>query len=437
MAEQANRHFDILVLGGGVAGCAAALSAARLGKKVALIEKTVALGGLATNGQINLFVAMCNGYGKQITRGMAEEFFRLSIRHGFGAGAPEFVNGEIPEKLRKAYAEQGRKLPRYTTVFSMGIFSLELLKLLHDSGVAVFFDTLFTGLETEKTPAGTRVLGIYVETKSGRSYLSADCFVDASGDADLVFRAGGPTKKRGAYHFYAAVSTDMERLRKAVEANDIGKVFADVRGGKVDLFGEGPEEDLAVPLYDATDGDEINRYLISNQLQLLANHVASLEASGDENARKKRDIIALPAMVQTRTSRRIDGESTITLEDAYRHMNDSVATISDFHIRGNLYEISYGTLYNRALSNVLAAGRIISAEGYAWDFTRVIPPAILTGQAAGTAASLSVDAACPVSAVNVPKLQAILKASDVLIHFDDADIPADRAAVLEKGGEIG
>ena len=59
-------NYDVIVAGGGVAGVAAAVSAARLGKKVLLIEKTVALGGLATNGIINLFVPMCNGRGKQI-----------------------------------------------------------------------------------------------------------------------------------------------------------------------------------------------------------------------------------------------------------------------------------------------------------------------------------------------------------------------------------
>ena len=70
------KHFDVIVSGGGVAGVAAAVQAAREGKSVLLLEKSQKLGGLATLGLINLFVPMCNGRGKQIIKGMAEEFLR-------------------------------------------------------------------------------------------------------------------------------------------------------------------------------------------------------------------------------------------------------------------------------------------------------------------------------------------------------------------------
>ena len=76
-------NFDIIVCGGGIAGCAAALEGARLGKKVLLLEKSTLLGGLATMGLINFFVPMCNGRGKQICKGMAEEFLRLSTKYSY------------------------------------------------------------------------------------------------------------------------------------------------------------------------------------------------------------------------------------------------------------------------------------------------------------------------------------------------------------------
>lgn len=85
MTERA--HYDVLVAGGRIAGVAAAVAAARAGKRVLLLEKSQKLGGLATLGLINLFVPMCNGRGKQIIFGMAEEFLRLSIRNGYG-GVP-------------------------------------------------------------------------------------------------------------------------------------------------------------------------------------------------------------------------------------------------------------------------------------------------------------------------------------------------------------
>ena len=75
--------WDIIVVGGGVAGVAAAVSAARAGKKTLITEKTLTFGGLATNGLINYFVPMCNGRGKQIIYGMADEMLKMSWKVGW------------------------------------------------------------------------------------------------------------------------------------------------------------------------------------------------------------------------------------------------------------------------------------------------------------------------------------------------------------------
>jgi len=96
-----NIKYDIAVAGGGVAGIAAAVEAARCGKKVVIIEKATQLGGLATIGLINLFVPMCNGRGVQIIKGMADEFLRLSIKYGYDTIPDEWKNGEPgPEKAK-------------------------------------------------------------------------------------------------------------------------------------------------------------------------------------------------------------------------------------------------------------------------------------------------------------------------------------------------
>ena len=122
-------EYDVLVAGGGVAGVAAAVSAARLGKKVLLVEKSVKLGGLATLGLINLFVPMCNGRGKQIIFGMAEELARLSVAYGYGNLPEEFENGRIPREKLAEYAEKGCKPPRYMVRYSADIFALCLMEL--------------------------------------------------------------------------------------------------------------------------------------------------------------------------------------------------------------------------------------------------------------------------------------------------------------------
>lgn len=88
------KTYDVIVSGGGVAGCAAALAARRAGKTVLLIEKTLVLGGLGTIGLINLFVPMDNGRGRLIIRGMCEEFVNLSRKYGWSNTSEGWEAGE-------------------------------------------------------------------------------------------------------------------------------------------------------------------------------------------------------------------------------------------------------------------------------------------------------------------------------------------------------
>ncbi|MBR5012252.1 MAG: FAD-dependent oxidoreductase, partial [Clostridia bacterium] len=88
------RDYDIIVCGGGVAGVAAAVTAAKNGHSTLLIEKSNILGGLATLGLINLFVPMCNGRGKQIIYGLCEKWVRLSAKYGFDTIPEEWKNGQ-------------------------------------------------------------------------------------------------------------------------------------------------------------------------------------------------------------------------------------------------------------------------------------------------------------------------------------------------------
>ncbi|MGN1077690.1 MAG: FAD-dependent oxidoreductase, partial [Candidatus Gallimonas sp.] len=77
-----NKKFDVAVVGGGVAGCAAAVSAARAGRKVVLLERAVTLGGLATNGLVNWWEPMCDGKGNRLIGGIAEEMLLRGVRYG-------------------------------------------------------------------------------------------------------------------------------------------------------------------------------------------------------------------------------------------------------------------------------------------------------------------------------------------------------------------
>ena len=91
------RHYDVIVAGGGVAGCAAAVTVAKRGKSVLLLEKSNVLGGLATIGLVNFFVPLCNGRGKQIIFGLAEKWLRDSAKYGFDTISEPWKNGEPKE----------------------------------------------------------------------------------------------------------------------------------------------------------------------------------------------------------------------------------------------------------------------------------------------------------------------------------------------------
>ena len=125
-------HYDVIVCGGGVAGVAAAVSVAKRGKSVLLLEKSNILGGLATLGLINLFVPMCNGRGKQIIFGLAEKWTRDSAKYGYDTIPKEWQNGEPTEPTNVRYCQR----------YSPYIFALQLTEEVKNSGADLLFDCI-------------------------------------------------------------------------------------------------------------------------------------------------------------------------------------------------------------------------------------------------------------------------------------------------------
>ncbi len=404
--------YDLIVAGGGVAGVAAAVSAARSGLKVLLLEKTIALGGLATIGLINLFVPMCNGRGTQIIKGMAEELLRLSIRYGYDT---------IPQCWNDG--TQGIGKPRYVTRYSAPIFSLALTEWVTQAGVEILYDTQLVDVVMEQK----HCRGVVVENKSGLSYYTAAFFADTTGDADLLYRAGIPTVQGGNYHTYCAFGATLASCEATGKDKNFAKLTSYKSGGFSNLYGGGHPE--GKPLWSGTDGAEVSRYVVENHLELLERI--------RKDARSERDILQLPTMPQFRTTRHIDGDATFTVDSAYQHCANSIAAICDFDRVGYLYEVPYGTLVKSGYDNVITAGRSASATGYGWDVLRVIPPAIITGQAAGLACALARKTESGIDRIDVPTLQKQLEAQNVMVHFDDAWIPPEAESQNVSGNDIG
>lgn len=400
--RQANhvKDYDIIVAGGGVAGVAAAVSAKRMGKSVLLIEKTVGLGGLATSGLINLFVPLCNGRGVQIIKGMAEEMLSVAVRYGYDTIPKQWKNGE-PETGEKS---------RYISRFSAPIFTLSLTEFVIEARVDILFDTVITVPIMENNICK----GLVVENKTGCEYYGTKVVIDATGDADVLFRAGVPTVDGKNYHTYLTMGADLESCRTAYESKDISKLYGyKYKGGCAALNGANQPE--GKPTRAGTTVRDITEYIIENHLECLNN------IKGQN--RMERTIVTLPNMPQFREIRHIDGDYTLKPEDAYQHFEDSVAAICDFERRDYLYEVPYRTMVKTGFPNLITAGRTAAADGYAWDVLRVIPPAILTGQAAGVAGAIAIDTQSDIYKIDVAALQEKLETQNVMIHFDDALVP--------------
>lgn len=377
-------QFDVAVLGGGVAGCAAALACARQGRKTLLIEKMVCLGGLATAGHVVIYLPLCHGRGRKAAAGIAEEFLRLSIAQG---------NGTLPE----AWADRpltAKTDKRYETWFNAGSFALGLEELLVQNGVTLWLDTLFCRGIT----AQGRCTALIVENKSGRQAVQVKAVVDASGEADGLFRMGAPTAQQDnfvSFWCYGA-GKGKNALPQGVKLLTLGS-----------CTGEGLPE--GTPKYLGTTGEAVNGFL------RVCHHLAYeqiIKGMKDEFV-----MASFPSMPQFRTTRRIIGAYDLSEKDVNTYFADAVGAIGDWRTPGPVYELPYRCLYSPALANVYAAGRNIGAEGDAWEVTRVIPAAAVTGQAAGTAAAMIAQSGQAAWELSVPALQTKLTEAGGLLHY--------------------
>ena len=398
--------FDVIVAGGGVAGVSAALAARRQGKSVLIIEKSLMLGGLATLGLINFFVPMCNGRGRQIIFGMAEELLRASIRYGYDSIPEEWKNGEPGEGAKT----------RYVTKYSANIFAMVLMEMIVDEGVTLLLDSVVS----KPVMKGGHCEGLIVENKSGREFYAGKMIVDATGDGDVMFRAGMPTVQGKNFFTYCAQGIDMAHIRKAAETGHACDAIFGVSGGGASLHGLNQQKGMR--LFDGTTAEDVTEYIVLNQKKLME----KLKAQD----RWERDVVLMPGMPQFRTTRHLEGDYVLKGDDRYRHFDDSIAALNDFEFRDWLYELPFRALVRTGYDNIIAAGRCASAEGWAWDVIRVIPPAILSGQAAGVACAQAIDAACAIHDLPVEPLQKQLEQDDMLVHFDDTLVPADETQAV-------
>jgi len=371
---------DLLVCGGGFAGVAAAVSAARLGVRVLLLEKYGFLGGLATGGLVITTPPLDNGINKEIgerlrakgvyvpCRDSGEEFDTL----GMHAIDPEFVK-------------------------------YELQTMLLEAGVTLRLHTLVAGVVRQ----GERIVGVFTESKAGRQAIRCRAVVDASGDADIAFHAGTPFRllRKPMTLMFNMVGVDTKRVLGRIQ--NLGRlrdVIKEAIGLGEIRFTLGTDTDFGAPGVnaaqlvhageinvwsgnllglDGTDPVELTRaeLVTRDHTMALAAYLIA-KVPGFEKAR----IEYTATQVGVRATRQIVGHATPTGRDV--RAGDSPDAVAKPYAQEEM-RVPLGALLPRGVENLLVAGRCLSADDGILGQLRLIPVCSATGQAAGVTAALA------------------------------------------------
>ncbi|MGH9687153.1 MAG: FAD-dependent oxidoreductase [Candidatus Acidiferrales bacterium] len=401
---------NILVVGGGCAGTAAALSAKRLGVDVTLVERYGYLGGLATGGLVLGIFPLYARDNKQVIWGFSEEMMKKLDVLKYG-----IINRH--------------KAPVYPT-FDAEAMKYVLADMTISSGITAFLDCW--GVDAIVDNRGA-VHGAVFESKSGRQAILADIVVDASGDGDIYAAAGAAFEK--VRHNIGLISrignideVDMAPSRGSEglhheqsesvrgEHTVVGKVGTGRPSmGRVTNFdGHAGNStppphvnwlNMAGPVGDCLDVANLTELELKLRLGTWKNVELLQKKSGNNQVY----LTETAPQLGVRLSRILDGVHKLTVDEVRSHAKfEDVIGYSGAYGGAPEFQIPYGTLVPAKLENVLAAGRCISAEFKIADITRLIPVCWATGQAAGIAAALCIQDKCKPRHVKVAKLQNIL-----------------------------
>ena len=363
-----SKVYDLIVVGGGVAGVSAALSAKRKGKTVALIEKGSMLGGLATSGLINWFEPLCDGKGHQLLHSICEELFNLALNCGYNTFDPNW----------------NKNKGRMVSWFNHNLFALSLNKLLIDENIHIYYETLVSDVFLDDS----LIKEIEIITVEDKKRLIAKTFIDASGTA-ILYRKSNLSVREGTNYLVYVTTTYKDGIDKPTFQY-------------TGAFPDGQNQIKDARTYSGLKNNDVNEFLIEGQLHCLKEYKDKI----------KKDISSLPSMPQFRKVASIEGEYTLTKQDLFIHHEDSIGAFGVFYKPGDIYEIPMGCLYSNKVKNLFAAGRIISSTDDAWEAIRVIPVAILTGEAAGLMSSLYIE-----NKLNVNNVQKELIERGVKLHY--------------------
>ena len=371
-------EYDVIVVGGGPAGLAAAIASGRECVKTLLIERFGYLGGTATASlmiNINGFRNQVEPDSVQTVKGIAQEII-LELHKLDGLGKSPYAQKEYDierGELSYSYCVDPEKF-KYVT-----------LKLACDDRVEILFHTYFSDAIRE----GNNVKGVIVENKSGRVALFAKVVVDATGDGDVAARAGARFWQAGP-RANALHDNIMYKISGVGDAECAGCRYGDsvVVWGPGDVWGQ-------------NDAWEISKAEVDVRLRVFE-HFRSLLDNNPQLNEAGAYVAETPPLLGIRQTRFIEGEYALTAADALegRRFDDVVAVCSCaiIHYYGYRrylehegYDIPYRCLVPKSVDNLLVAGRCISSEQQPYESHRAMAPIMAIGQAAGTAAAICAE----------------------------------------------
>ena len=417
----ATNKYDLIVVGGGQAGCAAALAGARDGLSVLLVEAAGALGGSATNCLVNPFMPYTttikeNGCEKQLalSDGLFTEIHNALNEDGLYSEAREWIG-----------------------------FNEESLKVILDrkmaeAGVRVLFHATLCGVRTE----GRRIVSASFATVGGVLTFEAGSFVDATGDATLSVYAGVPTRLGRPADSLCQPMTLCFRVCN-VDVEDFWKHHKEINDLYKKLQAEGkiknPRENVLVfgtripgvlhfnttrvVKHDPSDAFSVSEAEAIAREQVLE-MMRFLKANFD--CCRNAYLVSTAASIGVRESRMIEARHILDQDEivAGTHFDDGIAAGNydiDIHSpdgsgtshyyfpAGVYYTIPYRSLLPKDFDNLVVAGRCIGATHEAQASIRIMPICICIGEAAGTAAALAKKAGVAVADVDTDALRQRLR----------------------------
>ncbi len=420
--------YNLLVAGGGLTGVAAAISAARQGLRVLLVEKSGSLGGAMSNNLIFPFMPYWtidpeSNKTKYLSRGIFEE---MRLRH--------------MENVWKDHVKH---------------FNSEYLKVLLDemteeAGVDVLFHSFVFDVQKEER----RICSVDVATKSGCLKFEADFYIDATGDGDLFFFAGcdfqlgrvedGFCQPMTTCFRVGGVDVDLFKEERKnlqqlyLEEQKSGRI-TNPRENILVFFGTGNDVvhfnttrviklDPTNP-FDLSKAEKIARHQIDEMMHFLKSNSKAFEES---------TVLSVANEIGVRESRKLKGVYILTAEDlvSCTMFEDSIAlgnydidihnpagtgTSHRYFENGEFYSIPYRSLLSKEFDNLLVAGRCVSATHEAQASIRIIPICCCMGEAAGIAAAVAFNSEKNVHTADVKEIQRILRENGAVIFAEDVE----------------